>query len=407
MGDPVRKPANPAEPPRRKRPSPLRKQGRRIEESLISFAKQVFFEQYGRRPTGRPDRKLKIQFELTTGNAETESGIVPPLYEQIRLSLAETVSASGAYQRGRVYCYLCESAFCSHARPPDPNSVFSGYQANGKPEWTGFLQMLIDRRVDASGLFSDTQTLVGMVLPGRELKRRLMHGFGKSSKTYDLLAQVVLGYLTLPRSYRETSGSGEYVLTVQAVESRDPGGRFQLDLNLLCGLPESVPWMDTLAAGKHARIRRLLQKTELRIKDIQTRIRDWNPASTSASPSDLLRTIPGILNRIVRAIEHENRQSARRSRHVVRRISDNRPVAPALEDAFSAGDESILRDRHRDTFVILGPRQRIHIFSDTGIHVTSLKMTADQIESRFNRERWRAATGSEIAQFRHAIGAAG
>ncbi|MBN1552494.1 hypothetical protein JW979_13550, partial [bacterium] len=52
------------------------------------------------------------------------------------------------------------------------------------------------------------------------------------------------------------------------------------------------------------------------------------------------------------------------------------------------------------TFIILGPKQRVHVYSDMGVHITSLILRGDQVKHRLNRKRWRYASESEFTHFR-------
>jgi hypothetical protein len=223
---------------------------------------------------------------------------------------------------------------------------------------------------------------------GRGLKHRLLHPFGKASKRYDLLGQLVAGYF----------GGGDSPLcavTVQAVETRGRDGRAHLALNRIG--PAAALYFDerpehwfcgalTAARAKLARIEEELAGP-----------------SDRERRSDRMRRIPGILHDLRRAIERAGRQSERRTRHAAERRKENRPTHAALRDAWSAPDASLLADDSRGTLIVLGPNGRAHAFTPGGRLVTSLILDRDSLDRRIQRERWRQASREEIRMLREAL----
>jgi hypothetical protein len=384
---------------KRKRLSPLRKQGFELEASLRSYIQAVYTEQYGYTALISDPYSLILQLQAIPGKNGVGFQVDVPLYEQVRRALADAAAAAGAYQDGHIYCYLCESSFCSHSYPSDTLTVFNGYHANGKPAWQDFLSVLIEQKVDTAGLFDREDSVACHFIRGRDLKRFLMHGFGKSSKTYDLLGQVIIGYAVLPESM-SSEVSREMVLTVQAVESRYPTGAVRLSLNLIAGLPDTIAVSDILANEKNRPIQRGIEKARRQLKDLEHNLQAVNRSDAHAERSKLFQQVPGILKQIVRIVTFQTRQSDRRTHHVYKRVSDNRPVSRAHEDAKHAHGTEIFRDLHRQTYIVQGPRQRIHVFTSGGIHVTSLKMQQDQVQKRLSRNRWKVASPNEVSAFR-------
>jgi hypothetical protein len=110
-----------------------------------------------------------------------------------------------------------------------------------------------------------------------------------------------------------------------------------------------------------------------------------------------------VLRDAVRALGRLTRQAERRTRHAEGRGLERRPTAKAREDALAAPPEALLRDGRRGTVVVLGPGQRVHVFSAVGRHVTSLAMDADAVRRRRRLERWEPLDAAAREAFRAAL----
>jgi hypothetical protein len=114
--------------------------------------------------------------------------------------------------------------------------------------------------------------------------------------------------------------------------------------------------------------------------------------------------VADILQGLARKLEKLGRQRGRRTAHAEGHRIKNRPTSKAWEDAFGAAEESVLWDKHERTFVVLGPRNRVHVFSRQGRHVTSLVLASEAVRSRKRRKRWAPLTDDQREQFGSAIG---
>ncbi|MFP6739146.1 MAG: hypothetical protein VCD34_10440, partial [Planctomycetota bacterium] len=98
------------------------------------------------------------------------------------------------------------------------------------------------------------------------------------------------------------------------------------------------------------------------------------------------------------------RQRTRRTQHSeARHRNKARPASKALADALAAKDPSICRDVEENTWVILGPRNRVHIFNDAGLHITSLSYPAETIRHRTTRGKWLRAKPAALEEFRRCL----
>ncbi|MBN1550629.1 hypothetical protein JW979_04130, partial [bacterium] len=312
----------------------LNQQSRDIENELIRLIHLIFRQTVGNRFSPQLSHSVSLEFLLSMQSGEIDVEPVQPILEQIRNSIKEVASPGGHYAPGYVFCYLCESSDCVHSLPPSSKHVFAGYQSNGKPEWTVFHQMLLDQGDHRIAiLFDDNPEIIGQFTRGRDLKRRMMKGFGKLSKTYDLLGQVTIGYIPLSSEHGGTGTVDTFALTVQAVESRNLEGNFDLNLNLIAGLSDPAHIGDQLYHPRLKKITQALNKAKETFDDIVTAVGKVRLSERNAVKNKRLRAIPKIMGSIIHALEIQSRQQLRRTSHAVDRIAMNRPVPASSEDA--------------------------------------------------------------------------
>jgi len=320
-----------------------------------------------------------------------DAAAAPPLLSRLTAALQKSGARTDSVLAGRVFCHRCERADCDHASPPRPQAVFAGYTPTGQPEWKDLGQVLLEaRHENLEALFADPPASLGLVQPGRELKSRLLHPFGKASKSYDLLSQLVAGPFGGDRR------SALFAVTVQAIESRHPTGRTRLVLQRIgaeaAGFFDARPEHPFSIALHAARARLAAIEQDLAAGD-----------AAPARRSELMRKIPGILHDLRRVVERGSRQRERRTRHAAERSLENRPTQAALQDAWKASDGDLLADESRGTLIVLGPRGRAHAFTPEGKHVTSLILDREALSRRIARKRWRPATPAEIQVLRTAL----
>jgi hypothetical protein len=277
--------------------------------------------------------------------------------------------------------------------------VFGGYHSNGRPEWMDFLRVLLGAGYKDTGkLFTDKGSLIAYYFHGRDLKQRLLHNFGKASKTYDILGQIVAGYFSINPSSESDEIIRDIALTFQVVESRDLTRNFVLNLNVIGRLPDEYI-LDYLADGRYERLYRIFVDVQKKFKSMESEINTTPTEFKSNKKNELLRHIPAIMIDVVKTLEHHNRQKNRRTRHALERISQNRPIPAAALDVKKALREAFYMDERKDTIIVLGPKQRIHVFSSNARHVTSLKLSPEQIHGRVVKKRWRLMNDDEYEGF--------
>jgi hypothetical protein len=328
----------------------------------------------------------------------------PSLSEQVGGQLEDACARQGVFRPGRVFCFRCESAGCEHAGPPSALSVFKGYAATGLPEWQELHQAFVEARDERVGrLFEERSEVVALVQLGHGLRERQLSSFGRASKTYALLGQVVAGHFLLPRARGGTEAARRLALTFQVVEVRGPGGRVDVKLNTLAGLGPAWDLDELLAGDWEPWLGRARELAARAIEGIERRVQAARRTGRTTDLQAAMKRIPFVLRRLAEFLERGHRQERRRTRHVEARRHEQRPVHKALEDAHKALMEAVFHDERTDAMVICGPQGRAHVFSAEGRHVTSFTLAPGAADFRLRTQRWRPATPDEAAQLRERI----
>ena len=396
--------------PRRTRRRPagkarLKSNVERVETSLTSAIRETYTDMVG----AHPDRARPFGIDLRVSIEPGEPWRLqadPSIEEQIRAAVLEMATQAEAFRGGSVYCYRCDRPDCPHGHPPRPTSVFGGYSSTGLPVWPEFPQVLLERkhpRVDL--LYDPSQTdLVAMYIDPEMLKQRQLNVFGRQSKTYDILGQVVFGFLKMRIPGENRSEPERVACTLQAVESRRLDGSPRLELNVLARLSDGSPALDGIKGPYQTRVSDVISSARHRISSLRPPSKGHAEKRRASSLPDTASLVADILQGLARKLEKVGRQRGRRTAHAEGHRIKNRPTSKAWEDAFGAAEESVLWDKHESTFVVLGPRSRVHVFSRQGRHVTSLVLASEAVRSRKRRKRWIPLIDDQREQFGSAIG---
>ncbi len=334
----------------------------------------------------RPDRSWELEFD-------------PPLREQVLAHLEEAEAGAATYQRGRLYCFRCESAECAHARPPSSISVFSGYAPTGEPEWHDLAQAFIEARDDrVDRLYAAHAEVVTRVQLGHDLRQRQLSSFGKASKTYSVLGQVAAGYFRSPADPLRSRPDRRLAITFQAVEARAPGGAVRLELNAIANTGPGLELDELMGSDWEPWVHRAYALAERALKSAERRANAARDARRMDAFRASLAEVPAILRRLSEFLERGHRQTRWRTRHVEERRQDHRPVHKAIDDARSARPESVFHDEKTRALVVCGEQGRAHVFNPDGRHVTSFVLKPGGADFRVRTRRWRPATTEEAAE---------
>lgn len=372
-----------------------------IQEALLSATQKTYEELFGPRTDLARPFELELKMLIEPGavwKLETE----PSIEAQIRAAVKEMAIQTEAYRSGRVYCYRCESSLCPHGLPPEPGSIFRRYSSTGVPLWLDFAQALLEmKHPDVDLLYRPNEkTVLAAYMSPEMLKHRQLDVFGRQSKTYDILGQVVFGYVPVTAVDAETRRRERVAFTLQAVECRKPDGSPRLELNVLGRLSNGDSAMDSFEGPFQRRIHNITVSTRNRIRSLTPSKGPpgrGRPARLRANTSSL---VTETLRKSMKTLEKADRQRVRRTTHAGEHRVSHRPTSTALEDTLSATDDLFLWDEHRNTVVVVGPRNRVHVFSPEGRHITSLILEADAVKSRMRRKRWTQMPDPTLRRFR-------
>ncbi|MCS6770498.1 MAG: hypothetical protein NZ740_00550 [Kiritimatiellae bacterium] len=383
-----------------RRLSRTERRSRSVADALRTLVRDLFADQYGARA---PEGDLSLVLRVRLRPAEKWAlSFEPPLPEQLAEQLADAQAARLGFVRGSVYCYRCERTDCEHARPPTPRSVFAGYDAAGRPTWEELPQALLRvRHPRVDELFGRPPAVLAGMQYGREVRGEQLTAFGRASKTYAVLGQVVAGYFEAPRAAGAAQEAPERLaVTFQVVESRGAKGEFRLQLNTLAAMPDGVGFDAWIGGSAPMALFRAQMRARREVAALEAGARAARERGDMDAARKILQRVPGVLHRLADALERGARQAQRRTRHAEIRRAEQRPVPKAIEDALASKDEAIFYDLKAQTFVVAGPKGRTHAFTDEGRHVTSFFMRPGAAEFRVRTGRWRAAEPAEVQALR-------
>ena len=341
---------------------------------------------------------LKLNLELPQPGSGNHSS--DQLYLQLQGAAERYANRASSMPLGRVYCHWCRSFFCEHASPPEPRSVFGGYTPTGQPTWPEFVSVLLERhhpRVDT--IFGGTPSLITVLHSGHELTKAQLPIYGKSSPICRILGQVTLGYIIFPEGLSLPQSSAAQrtplALTLQAVES----GSGSFLLNVLGKLPDGTPAFQAFEESWDTRLADALHSTRRDLEEISLR-----NTSRRKKGSERQRLVMGALHRLEKNLDRIFRQRERRTQHSQERHTNRgRPTSTAFRDALEAAPEAIFRDVEERTWVVIGPKNRVHVFNDQARHVTSIVYSGETVRARTTRGKWREPKAEERLAFRRAL----
>lgn len=302
------------------------------------------------------------------------------------------------HRTGHVFCLWCKAPLCEHSAPPDVRSVFEGYASTGQPRWREFTSFVVarrDPRVDR--LFGDRSLPLAVYQPGEELVAELLPAYRIDG--HRILAQVVAGLFALPRP----AGGNErgLALTIQLLEQARVSGEPAVWLNLVAQPPAPHHLPTLLSEGVSRPLSRFVSSVRHELHLVQQELDDARRQGRRPARTEVRARARRVLERAPALLEKLVRQHGRRTLHAEARTLDpERPTASALRDARTAPDEQLLHDRSQDTVIVRGPRNRVHVFRDDGVHITSVVYPGETIRDRLRSGRWAPLDASRTAAFR-------
>jgi len=306
-----------------------------------------------------------------------------------------------SWRRGAVYCLHTRAA----VYPPSPQHVFVGYDLLGRPQWRALLPLCLERGVEGvEGLYDDPPRPVALTLAG-PFDERVLEGLraggaggaGEEGVRYEVLAQLVVGFLT-PRFELPGADDERRALSAQVLRAQRGEGDAQLRLNLLGVTEEELfDGAERLAPrGPLAQAQACVRQAQRRVQTLEGEQRRaaLTAEELAARALRLVEWLRGALLQVLRPAEGRTRHAQRRHEEM------ERPTSHARQDAARAGDDRLLFDAHQETVVVIGPKARAHVFTEEGAHVTSLRLGVGEVERKVAQGRWRPLDPARAARLR-------
>ena len=341
----------------------------------------------GIEPLARPrflEIKVQVPLDMKRDGMRGAANAVREILQRV----GEVREHEKALKPGAVFCYFSNSAEADTSRPADVRQVFEGYASTGKPVFVDFLTTAIERKyANYEKLAAGEDIVITHATMGRVLRTQQLVEFGKSSPVYKILGQVDAGLFPLVNSDKKAAFS------FQLLRGTTLEGRPRLRIHVV-GAADLMDLADQDVALIVSRFQRHLDQEALRLAGQQAN------GGTQGEEAEEAFVLP-LLQDLARQISGNARRAQRRTEHAEQRTAEGqRPTNKAFEDARDAGDRDLLWDDVEGTVIVLGAKNRIHVFSKEAIHVTSLVMEGAAVQGRVKQGRWREAEPEERGSFR-------
>jgi hypothetical protein len=397
-----RKPKKPKNAPRPDRSGAPERKRRRDQEAhhalravrAISEMAAHLLEIEGVEVFARPrwmEVKLRVPLDADRDGKKAANAVTEQILERVR----QVREHERALLPGSVYSFYHERADAEGCRPEEPRQVFDGYSSTGRPQWADFVTLAIDRKDEGiDELLEGEDVVVTHVTIGRVLRTQQLVEFGKKSPVYRLLGQVDAGLFPVLRS------GGKAAFSFQLLRGTTLEGKPRLRLHPV-GAVELTDLADPSVAQILYRFQQRLDAESLRLAGLEANGGHAPAEAADADGGPDEEFVVPLLTELARQLSGRARRKRRRTDHADQRSGEGqRPTTKAFSDAKHAGDEAILCDDVQDTVVVVGPKNRVHVFTHDARHVTSLVMQSPAIRGRRAQGRWRAADPDERGTFR-------
>lgn len=326
--------------------------------------------------------ELNLRIPLDGGNDVRHAA--GTAVEQISKRVREVREHEKALRPGAVYSYFANSSHAEGCRPTEPRHVFDGYSSTGKPMFSDFVTMAIERKdPNIDRLLAGEDIVLTRVTLGRVLRTQQLAEFGNSSPVFKILGQVDAGL------FRVLGAAGRCAFSFQLLRGTTLEGRVRLRLHPV-GAVDPMELADPALLQILSRFQRHLDVEAMRLQ-----------GQLQNGEVDEEAFVLPMLQEFAERLQSRTRNAGRRTQHGLERSEEGqRPTSRAYPDAGEANDDAILWDLDQNTVVVLGGKGRVHVFTPQGRHVTSVMMQGQAIERRRHMGRWRLAEPEERGEFR-------
>ncbi len=326
------------------------------------------------------EAKFKLGF---SGRGEGRREQMDEALKSLETHIDDAIASHAAFCPGVVYSFFVEGADPATGSPPTPRDVFCGYSETGVPKFCSLLDFAIEKKDSGvEELASDKGRVVILKSAREDLVEDRLPDFERRNRAYDIRGQVVLGYF----HQRTEAGPERFAVTVQLVRSSTRSRAVRLGLNVIGQLPDGQPAYKLILEQPEHPLARLIHNSDRSLARINQELKRLPVAKRL---SHAAAAAEGILADMTLGQERHTRRESWRTSHAQKRAkTGERPTGCARADLGRAKTNHVLLDLAAKTFVILGPKGRIHVFNDGGKHVTSLQLEKRAIEQRMAKKRW-------------------
>lgn len=368
---------------------PLRGPGQLASIAVRALAEMAerLLEVEGVDSLGRPrflEIKLRVPLDVERDGVKASRQAVDQIVSRVR----DVREHEAALKPGAVYCFFSGSADERHSRPESPRQVFEGYGATGRPNFADFMTVAVERRAEGIDRLANGEDLVvTCVSMGRVLRTQQLHEFGAQSPVFRVLGQVDAGLYAL------TGRDEKAAFSFQLLRAQTLDGATRFRLHWVSGA-DLRDVADPMVPAILKRFQQRLDRESLRYQGLD---------ATGKAGDDEEFVLP-FLQELAKQLAGRARRAAQRTEHANERVDEGqRPTTKCWDDAREAGDDRILRDDEQGTFVVVGPKNRVHVFGADGKHVTSFVLAGAQVHRRVQEGRWHLAEPEDRGGFRLAL----
>ncbi len=336
---------------------------------------------------GRPrfvEVKLRVPLDVGRDGHRAAREAVDQILARVR----DVREHEQALKPGAVFCYFSNAADAPTSRPTGLRDVFDQFESTGRPVFQDFVTMAIDRKdAGIDELLNGEEIIVTHVSQGRILRTQQLHEFGAESPVFRIVGQVDAGLFPL------LSAEHKAAFSFQVLRSTTLEGAPRFRLHWV-GAGEVRDIADPGVAQILKRFQQTLDVESLRLAGL---------ISNGEQPDEEEFVLP-LLQDLARRLAGRARRAGKRTGHAkLRTEQGQRPTTKAWDDARDAVDERILRDDEQGTIVVVGAKNRVHVFSFDARHVTSFMMNGSNVQRRRGEGRWNPAEPEERGEFRLAL----
>lgn len=336
---------------------------------------------------------------LPEGTNQDKERAVSELVSKTREHIKSLIQSHSNFRLGAIYCFLCNSLDCPHARPMENDQCFRGFSSAGRPQWQKLCDILLERKDPrVEQVFGLQKGIVCILERDEDFPAEFVTFFKKDEFEVAVLGQVIVSPVVFQDASKRGGQTDRTLSIILMRLSSSHHARYYLNM---LGI-DMLSLSQIAATDQNAlRLLRTMQayQRQIALKN-RRRVNKYLPYSLEQE-----RTFfASLLSRLKCDIEQIFHASERRTRHgEERHKSMQRPTANAFRDVKLAGADRFLLDKEHNTVVVLGPKGRAHVFTRDGKLVTSMVLDRQGIERRFSRKRWVSMSKEEVSRFKEGM----